>query len=115
MNVTLTGQEEGRARAEPVGPVVPEQKGCPTPALRRPWSRGCAGERSSAGHLRRHAGWAQSQISPERSCPWSLGRYGLVKGDPTHAGLDIGPHARGTRHTGILRQEVPWPSWADAL
>lgn len=112
MNLALTGQEEGRARAEPVGPAVPEQKGCPTPALRRPWSRGCAGERSSAGHLRRHAGWAQSQICPERSCPWSLAGMVWLRGTLhmlawTWAPMPMGP--------GVLRQEVPWPSWADAL
>lgn len=31
--------------------------------------------------------------------PLVSGRYGLVKGDPAHASLDMGPHAHGTRRT----------------
>lgn len=69
-------------------------------------------ERSSVGHSRRHAGWAKSQISPERSCPWSLAGVVWLRGALhmlawTLARMPVGP--------GVLRQEVPWPSWADAL
>ena len=46
-------------------------------------------EWSSVGHSRRHAGWAKSQISPERSCPWSLAGVAWT----------LAPHACGTRRT----------------
>ena len=76
------GQGQGGA----AGPAITGQEGHPTPAPRRPWSGGCAGEQSSAGTRGglAHAGLAKSQSSPGRSCPWSLAGVVWLRWHSTH-------------------------------